>query len=234
VGVLDADLNGPSMAKILGVRGARLAMAGGAVIPPQTRLGIKVMSMDLLLPSDATPLTWGAPTQREAHTWRGTTEANAIREFLADTDWGELDVLVLDLPPGTDRLATLVTLVSRTVATLMVTIPSEVSQLVVKRSITAVRQTGAPLLGLVENMADLFPGPDVHDMALAAGVTLLGRVPFERALAASADQGRVFVTGSPETPAAKVLMEIAATIRQALESLQPDALPPRTSEADRE
>ena len=72
VGVLDADLNGPSMAKILGVRGARLAMADGAVIPPETPLGIKVMSMDLLLPSDATPLTWAAPTQREAHTWLGT------------------------------------------------------------------------------------------------------------------------------------------------------------------
>ena len=218
VGVLDADLNGPSMAKILGVRGARLAMANGAVLPPQTPLGIKVMSMDLLLPSDATPLTWEAPTQQEAHTWRGTTEANAIREFLADTDWGELDVLVLDLPPGTDRLATVVALVPRPVSTLIVTIPSDVSQLVVRRSITASRHAGAHLLGLVENMADLFPGPDAQEMAREAGVPFLGRVPFDRALAASADQGRVFVTGSADAPAARVLVEIAGLIRSDLES----------------
>jgi ATP-binding protein involved in chromosome partitioning len=218
VGVLDADLNGPSMAKILGVRGAQLAMTEKGVIPPQTPLGVKVMSMDLLLPSDAAPLTWAAPTQQEAHTWRGITEANAIREFLADTDWGALDVLVLDLPPGTDRLATVVSLVSGHVSTLIVTIPSDLSQLVVRRSLTAIRQAGARLLGLVENMADLFPGPDAKAMAREAEVAFLGRVPFDRALAAAADQGRVFVTGSPESPAARALVEIAGLIRTDLES----------------
>ena len=218
VGVLDADLNGPSMAKILGVRGAQLTMTEEGVIPPQTPLGVKVMSMDLLLPSDAAPLTWAAPTQQEAHTWRGITEANAIREFLADTDWGALDVLVLDLPPGNDRLATVVSLVSGHVSTLIVTIPSDVSQLVVRRSLTAIRQAGARLLGLVENMADLFPGPDAKAMAREAEVAFLGRVPFDRALAAAADQGRVFVTGSPESPAARALVEIAGLIRTDLES----------------
>ena len=74
--------------------------------PPAGALGIRVMSMDLLLADDATPLAWEAPTQAEAHTWRGTMEANALREFLADTAWGTLDVLLVDLPPGTDRLAT--------------------------------------------------------------------------------------------------------------------------------
>lgn len=218
VGVLDVDLAGPSMAKILGVRGARLAMRDGAVIPPQTLLGVKVMSMDLLLPSDAAPLRWVAPTQQEAHTWRGTTEANAVREFLADTAWGDLDVLVLDLPPGTDRLATLVALMPRPVSTLMVTIPSEVSQLVVRRSITAAREAGALLVGLVENMADLFPGPDARAMALAAGVPFLGRVPFDRALAVAADEGRVFITGPAASPAARTLLEIAGLIREGLES----------------
>src|SRR5262249_59078303 len=107
VGVLDADLNGPPQGKSLGVRGRRLLIADGVVEPPSTGLGVKVMSMDLLLPTDAAPLTWDAPVQDEAHTWRGTMEANAIREFLADTNWGALDVLLLDLPPGTDRLATI-------------------------------------------------------------------------------------------------------------------------------
>ncbi|HMH53637.1 MAG TPA: P-loop NTPase, partial [Candidatus Acidoferrum sp.] len=93
VAVLDADLNGPSMAKILGVRGARLQVGAAEVEPPAGILGIRVMSMDLLLPGDATPLVWDAPTQAEAHTCRGTMEANALREFLADTAWGALDVL---------------------------------------------------------------------------------------------------------------------------------------------
>src|SRR5213596_2040240 len=107
VGVLDADLNGPTMAKMLGVRGQRLVLASGGVEPPRTTLGVKVMSMDLLLPSDSAPLEWNAVTQAEAHTWRGAMEASALREFLTDTNWGELDLLLLDLPPGTDRLVTL-------------------------------------------------------------------------------------------------------------------------------
>jgi MinD superfamily P-loop ATPase len=89
---------------------------------------------------------------------------------------------------------------------------------VVKRSITAVRQTGAALLGLVENMADLFPGPDTGALAAEAGVSLLGRVPFERELAAAADQGRVFVRESAGTAAARALVEIAGRIRGDLES----------------
>src|SRR5207249_11237030 len=106
VGVLDADLNGPTQANVLGVRGRRLVIADSVVEPPSTDLGVKVMSMDLLLPTDAAPLTWDAPIQDEAHTWRSAMEANALRGFLADTNWGTLDVLLLDLPPGTDRLST--------------------------------------------------------------------------------------------------------------------------------
>jgi len=216
VGVLDADLNGPSMAKILGVRGAKLVLAGGAVVPPRSALGIKVMSMDLLLPSDVAPLTWDAPTQQEAHTWRATTEANALREFLADTDWGELDLLVLDLPPGTDRLATVLALVPRLSGAVIVTIPSDLAQLVVKRSITAVRQAGARVLGLVENMAGLFPGPDVEAMARDSGVTFCGRVPFDPHLAEAADMGQSFVSRFPDRPAARAVGQVAQVLREAL------------------
>lgn len=218
VGVLDTDLHGPSMAKVLGVRGARLALVDGGVAPPQTALGIKVMSMDLLLPSDAAPLTWTAPTQEEAHTWRGTTEANAVREFLADTAWGDLDALVLDLPPGTDRLSTVIGLVPVPLSALIVTIPSDISQVVVRRSLTAIRQGRARLLGLLENMAGLFPGPDAEAMAREAGVPFLGRVPFDPELAAAADQGEVFVTAWPDRPAAHAVLAIARRLRADLES----------------
>lgn len=218
VGVLDADLNGPSIAKILGVRGARLAMGEGGVTPPATALGVKVMSMDLLLPSDASPLTWDAPTQEESYTWRGAMEANALREFLADTDWGALDALLLDLPPGTDRLTTVASLVPGLTGTVVVTIPSDVSHLVVKKSITVAGQTKAPILGLVENMSGLFPGPDAAALAREFQIPFLGSVPFDRALAVAGDRGEVFVATHPESESAVALRSLAAKIRDALRS----------------
>jgi ATP-binding protein involved in chromosome partitioning len=216
VGVLDADLNGPSMAKMLGVRGGKLVVHDGAVEPPRNALGVKVMSMDLLLPSDAAPLTWDAPTQDEAHTWRGTMEANALREFLADTEWGELDLLLIDLPPGTDRLLTISSLVPVLTGTVVVTIPSEVSQLVVRRSLTVATQGRAPVLGVVENMSGLFPGPDAEVLAKDAGTPFLGRVPFDADLAAAADRGETLVATAPERDASKALSAIASKIRAAL------------------
>src|SRR2546425_11346475 len=125
------------MAKMLGVRGQTLAVAGNAVDPPRSATGVKVMSMDLLLSSDAEPLTWHAPTQQEAHTWRGTMEAQALREFLADTAWGELDALVLDLPPGTDRLTTVASLVPVLAGTGIVALPSGGSRPRVRTSVPA-------------------------------------------------------------------------------------------------
>lgn len=218
VAVLDVDLNGPSMAKILGARGGRLQVVDNEIEPPVGILGIRVMSMDLLLPSDAAPLMWDAPTQAEAHTWRGTMEANAIREFLADTRWGALDVLVLDLPPGTDRLATVVSLVPGLAGTVLVTIPSDLSQLIVRKSITVARGAGAPVLGLVENMAGLFHGPDAEALARDAGIPFLGAVPFDRELALAADRGEPFVHLRAESDAARALRAVAGRVRETLVS----------------
>ncbi len=216
VGVLDADLNGPTMATMLGVRGRTLVVTDAGVEPPAGALGIRVMSMDLLLADDATPLTWEAPTQAEAHTWRGAMEANAVREFLADTGWGPLDVLLIDLPPGTDRLATIAGLVPGLSGAVVVTIPSEVSRLVVRRSLTVARQVGTPVLGLVENMAGVFPGPGGETLAREADVPFLGRVPFDPALAAAADRGEPYVAAAPEAPAARALTAIATALRATL------------------
>jgi len=216
VGVLDADLNGPTMAKMLGARGRTLVVGAAGVEPPAGALGIRVMSMDLLMADDATPLTWDAPSQAEAHTWRGTMEANALREFLADTAWGALDVLLVDLPPGTDRLATIAGLVPALAGTVIVTIPSDVSHLVVRKSITVARQAPAPVLGLVENMAGMFPGPGSDALARETGVPFLGRVPFDPALAAAADRGEPYVAIAPEAPAARALAAIATSLRETL------------------
>jgi len=218
VGVLDADLNGPTMATMLGVRGRRLVLGAEGVIPPEGALGVRVMSMDLLLPSDDAPLVWEAPTQSESHTWRGAMEANALREFLTDTAWGALDVLLLDLPPGTDRLITVASLLPVLSGTIVVTIPSDVAHLVVRKSITIAAQANAPVLGLVENMTGLFPGPSGADLAREAGIPFLGSVPFDPALTASADLGEPLVAAAPGCEASRALFAIAATVGAALTS----------------
>jgi ATP-binding protein involved in chromosome partitioning len=222
VGVLDTDLNGPTMAKILGVRGRRLSVAGDAIVPPVSALGVKVMSMDLLLASDAAPLAWQAPTRDEAHTWRGGMEAQAVREFLADTDWGALDALIIDLPPGTERLTTVASLLPTT-GMIVVTIPSDVAHLVVRKSITLALGVGAMVLGLVENMAGLFSGPDASVMAGEAGIPFLGSVPFDRALAAAADRGDPLVTATPDNEAARAIAAIAVRVRETLTARAKDA-----------
>ena len=216
IGVLDADLNGPTMATMLGVRGRRLVVGAEGVVPPEGALGVRVMSMDLLLPSDDAPLVWDAPTQAESHTWRGAMEANALREFLADTAWGALDVLLLDLPPGTDRLVSVASIVPGLSGTIVVTIPSDVSHLVVRKSITVAAQVRAPVLGLVENMSGLFPGPSGAELAREAGIPFLGAVPFDPALAAAADLGEPIVASAPKSDAARAVLAIAARVAATL------------------
>jgi ATP-binding protein involved in chromosome partitioning len=227
IGVLDADLNGPSIAKMLGVRGHSLVVGPAGVEPVRNALGIRTMSMDLLLPSDATPLVWSAPTQAESHTWRGTMEASALRELLADTAWGDLDLLLLDLPPGTDRLSIVTGLVPGLSGTVLVTIPSEVSHLVVGKSITVARDSGARVLGLIENMAGyacpdcgavspLFAGPGGAALAAAFGVPFLGAVPFDPRLAVAADRGVAVVTAGTDSAAGQALIAIAEILRERL------------------
>jgi ATP-binding protein involved in chromosome partitioning len=223
VGVLDADLNGPSMGKMLGVRGQALRVEADGVRPALSAEGIRVLSMDLLLPGDDTPVVWDAPTQAEAHTWRGTMEGTALREFLADTAWGPLDMLLLDLPPGADRLPTLLDLLPGLTGAVVVTIPSGVSHLVVRKAMTLARERGARLLGLVENMAGyvcptcgavgpLFEGPGGETTAAQHGLPFLGRVPFDPRLAAAADRGRPFVLDHGESPTGRALDGIAGAL----------------------
>lgn len=227
VGALDADLNGPSLGKMLGVRGQTLRFAPDGVQPAVSADGIRVLSMDLLLPGDDTPVVWDAPTQADAHTWRGTMEGTALREFLMDTAWGALDVLLLDLPPGADRLPTLLDLLPGLTGAVVVTIPSGVAHLVVRRAMTLARERGARLLGLIENMAGyvcptcgalgpLFEGPGGEATAAQHGVPFLGRVPFDPRLAAAADRGRPFVLEHPDSPTGRALGEIAQALATAV------------------
>lgn len=225
VGILDADINGPSIAKMAGVRGNPLRQGENGVIPPAAALGIKVMSMDLFLPDDQTPVLWQAPSQKDAYTWRGIMEAAALREFLADTEWGALDFLLIDLPPGSDKLPNLVDLLPRLDGVLVVSIPSGVSQLVVARSVTvAVELLNAPLIGLVENMSayvcahcgreeEMFPPDRSGNIADELKAPLLGKIPFDPRIARAGDEGRLFLNDHADTPAGQVIRQIAGKVR---------------------
>ena len=228
VGVLDADINGPSQAKMLGVRGQRLDFQAEGVKPARGPLGMRVVSMDLFLPSDETPVLWSGPTEGEGYFWRGAMEVTTLREFLADTDWGELDLLLLDLPPGTDRIPNLLSLLPELHGVIIVTLPSEVSQFIVGKSVTVAKQIlRAPVLGIIENMAahlcshcgaeeTLFTGTDSSRMAERLSVPFLGRVPFDPMLTRCADEGTPVLLSCPAAPASKALSQIAAKVGEAL------------------
>ena len=229
VGVVDADINGPTLAKMMGVRDATLEYTSAGVKPAITALGTKLISMDLLLAEDDAPVLWSASTQKDAFTWRSTMEVGALREFIGDTDWGELDYLLLDLPPGTDRLPNVAELIPDLGGVVVVTIPSEVSQLIVKKSVTMARNIlKVPIIGVVENMAfyicqhcgeeePLFTAGETPDAAFQQVV--LGSVPFDPRLARSSDDGTLYLDEYPDAPASKVLMEVAEKVQAFFQSL---------------
>jgi ATP-binding protein involved in chromosome partitioning len=227
VGILDADLNGPCVAKMTGVRGQRLVITAEGVQPAQGPAGMRIISMDLLLPHDDMPVTWQAITQTDAYVWRSSMEATALREFLSDTVWGELDLLFLDLPPGTDRIATLVDILPGLTGLILVTIPSEVSHLVVRRSLALARDLKVPVLGLIENMAgyqcqnchvvgELFRPGEGPALARDFDIRFLGALPFDPRLARSSDSGIPFMAMHQDTTTGHVFRTIAHGLRAAI------------------
>ena len=223
VGVVDADINGPTLAKMMGVRNATLEYTPAGVKPAMTALGTKLISMDLLLAEDDAPVLWNAHTQKDAFTWRSTMEIGALREFIADTEWGNLDYLLLDLPPGTDRLPNVVELIPNLGGVVVVTIPSEVSQLIVKKSITMARDVlKVPIIGVVENMAfyvcqhcgeeePLFSVDETLDKIFQESI--LDRIPFDPKLTRCNDHGTPYIDKYPDAPTSQALMKVAEKIQ---------------------
>lgn len=230
VGALDADLSGPCLARMLGAHGQSLHLRDGGVVPAVGAAGVRVMSMDLLLAGDETPVVWDdlAGSAQASSVWRGAMDTSALREFLSDTQWGELDFLLIDLPPGAYSLPVLAGLLPDLAGAIVVTIPSDASRLVVTKSVTLAGETGTPLLGLVENMAgyycqhcgelrELFPA-DVEGRSWVEELAMpyLGRVPFDPRLAGPAADGLPFVLRHGDSPAGEALIGIADGIERSL------------------
>jgi ATP-binding protein involved in chromosome partitioning len=194
VGIVDADLQSPTIARMLAAK-APLSVTEEGIEPARVLEGVRIISSDLLL-DDGKPLAWRA-TAGEAHIWRGSAEAAVLREFLADVRWGSLDVLIVDMPPDAGRLADIALLVGDKLSALAITIPSEESARSVHRALTAARDAGVAILGVVENMSGyacascasvgpLFTGDAGAQLARSFDVPLLARIPFVAAPAAHA------------------------------------------------
>lgn len=188
IAVLDGDLNGPCQARLLGVEGRPWLPGDDGLLMPRSLEGIGVVSFGSLL-NEAQPLDFDSVSQGEAHTWRTTREFTLLAQLLGSVDWGELDMLLLDLPPGSERTVQFAEFIGPRAAFALVTIPSDLSRGVVARSISALQACGGRLLGYIENMSGyychgcgevkpLFPSNELELQA-----TRLGQIPFDPALA---------------------------------------------------
>lgn len=209
VGILDADLNGPSIPRMLGLAGKSFLYDENGARPPAGPMGIQVAAMSFV--ADPTgPLRWKGPMDLTP-VWLGMMEAGVIREFLADTVWGELDALLFDLPPGAaaDKPPAIANLIADIHGAVVVTTGSAVALEVVRRSVLYARDLGIPILGLVENMSGLFAG-NADALAEEMKTTVLARVPLDQDLASSLDAGVPLEAGHPIS---RLFQDLARALR---------------------
>ncbi|MCL2786608.1 MAG: Mrp/NBP35 family ATP-binding protein [Methanomassiliicoccaceae archaeon] len=212
-GIMDVDIHGPNIPKMLGLEDAPLAVRDGKLLPPEAANGLKVMSMAFLLPEKDSPVVW-----------RGPMKMSAIRQFLEDVDWGELDHLVIDMPPGTgDEALSIVQLIPKADGMVVVTTPQDVALLDSRKSVVFGATANIPIIGVVENMsgficphcgecADIFKSGGGERTATEMGIQFLGRVPIEPKITESGDSGVPVVVSSPDSASAKAFMDIADKI----------------------
>ncbi len=232
VGAVDADLNGPSLARMLGVSGRRLGDRAEGIVPPAGAAGVNTISMELFQAEDDAPLRWKGPGTDE-YVWRGLMESGVLREFLSDVVWGELDVLFVDVPPGTDRIHRLLEIVPDLSRSLLVTTPARMSRLVVSRSVRLVREASAGPVGLVANMTEfvcpecdcrtaLFPGRGDEELATSTDLDLWARIPFDPRLGRTTDRGSPVVVSDPKAPSARAIEGLGSRLVEELELSPPN------------
>lgn len=213
VGLLDVDIHGPNLAMMLGAEGKRLAAVGeDAIIPYSVTGNLKLVSMSFLLESPD-----------RAVIWRGPLKMRVIQQFLGDVQWGDLDWLIIDSPPGTgDEPLSVAQLVPATGA-VIVTTPQEVSVLDSRKAVSFARTLNLKIIGIIENMSgltcphcggkiDLFSEGGGEKAARELGVPFLGRVPIDPRIVKSGDDGKPFILGQPDSEAAKAFQEVVEKI----------------------
>ncbi len=228
IAILDADFNGPSQARMAGVQGAVFVPGPDRVSLPRTTNGIGVFSIGSLIPESAA-LDFESTARGESHTWRATREFALLGEILASFEWGTLDVLLVDLPPGAERTVQYADFLGPRTSFLLVTIPSEVSRGVVARSVAALSNAPNRVLGYVENMSGYYCRDCnaikplfASTAASGLGIPCLGTVPFDPELARHCDRGTA-PGGLRETPVGTAIDRIAQRLLADLDTPLPRA-----------
>ncbi|MCY2943624.1 MAG: Mrp/NBP35 family ATP-binding protein [Planctomycetota bacterium] len=211
VGLLDADIYGPSIPLMMGVQG----QVDQATTPlPLERYGIKLMSMGFLVPPE------------KAVIWRGPMVHRALTQFLSDMNWGDLDYMVVDLPPGTgDAQLTLTQSVPLTAA-VVVTTPQEVSLIDARKGLEMFREVRVPVLGIIENMSyfagddgkryEIFGHGGGQKLAKATGIPFLGAIPIDPLVVQAGDNGKPMVLSHPESATAAAFRDLAGVVVKSL------------------
>lgn len=208
VGLLDIDIHGPSVPTMLGLENETLKGTEGELQPVEFG-GLKVMSLGFLLQN-----------QDDAVIWRGPMKMGVIKQFLTDVNWGDLDYLIIDLPPGTgDEPLSLCQLIQPLDSAVIVTTPQKVAAVDVRKSISFCRRVNVPVLGVVENMSgfvcpkcgeltQILPEGGGRKIATDMNVPFLGAIPMDPGIAQSGDSGKVFIYHSSKTPTGKIMQDI--------------------------
>jgi ATP-binding protein involved in chromosome partitioning len=210
VGLMDADVYGPNTPQMLGIDQGPEVSEAKRMIPPEA-FGIKVISMGMLVPADQ-PIIW-----------RGPMLHGAVQQFMRDVEWGELDYLVVDLPPGTGDVSLSMAQSVPVAGAVVVTTPQGVSVSDVRKAVAMFRQLNIPVLGVVENMSffvcghcqertEIFGHGGGAKMAEDMGIPMLGQIPIDTRVRSGGDEGRPIVSAAPDAPAAKAFFEIAGRV----------------------
>ncbi len=204
VGLLDGDIYGPSIAHMMGASGERVTATEEKKMRPLDRHGVRFLSMANLTPAG------------QALVWRGPMLHSAVQQFLKDAAWGELDYLIVDLPPGTGDVQLSITQSVKVTGAVIVTTPQAVALIDAARAVDMFKKASVPILGVVENMS-YFVAPDTglsYDLfgrggSANLGLTLLGEVPIDITAREDADAGTPSVIQHPDAPAARALRQVA-------------------------
>jgi ATP-binding protein involved in chromosome partitioning len=210
VGLLDGDVYGPNVPQMLGVTVTPDLSEDKRIVPPQA-FGIKVISMGMLVPKDQ-PIIW-----------RGPMLHGAVQQFMRDVEWGELDYLVVDLPPGTGDVALSMAQSVPMAGAVVVTTPQEVSLSDVRKAVGMFRQLNIPVLGVIENMShfvcghchertEIFGSGGGRRMAEEMQIPFLGEVPIDTRVRAGGDEGQPIVVQAPDAPAGQAFLDLASRV----------------------
>jgi ATP-binding protein involved in chromosome partitioning len=210
VGLLDGDVYGPNVPQMLGLREAPQMDGETGIVPPEA-FGIKVISMGMLVPPDQ-PIIW-----------RGPMLHGAVQQFMNDVRWGELDYLVVDLPPGTGDVALSMAQSVPMAGAIVVTTPQGVAVADVRKAVGMFRQLNIPVLGVIENMSyfvcshcdertDIFGTGGGRRMSDELGIPFLGEVPIDTRVRSGSDEGQPIVSVGADTPAAKAFLDLSSGV----------------------